>query len=151
MPCLPYLIQYIYGKSIKFLIAKMCMKFKFISIGTYLSGFTLCVVVMLTTSDPISLGTILYLKCFRYIWEALGAWLIHEGGGTMRKLEPSLDISFDLQLHTNAISVTSIYFMHIYIEMRSALCRLHHGMNFLSRSCDTCFLSQSIPTMISFC
>ena len=36
----------------------MCMKFKFISIGTYLSGFTLCVVVMLTTSDPISLGTI---------------------------------------------------------------------------------------------
>uniref|UniRef100_A0A8R7K1T5 Uncharacterized protein n=1 Tax=Triticum urartu TaxID=4572 RepID=A0A8R7K1T5_TRIUA len=73
MPCLLYLIQYIYiyiyiyGNPIKFLIAKMCMKFKFISICTYLSGFTLCVVVMLTTSDLISLGTILYLKCFRYI------------------------------------------------------------------------------------
>ena len=89
---MPYLIQYIYGKSNKFLIAMMCMKFKFISIGTYLSGFTLCVVVMPTTLDPISLGTILYLKCFRYISEALGAWLIHEGGGTMRRLEPSLDI-----------------------------------------------------------
>ena len=71
----------------------MCIKFKFILICTCLCGFTLCFVVILTTSDPISLGTILYLNCVRYFGEALGAWLIHEGGVTMSKLEPSLDIT----------------------------------------------------------
>ena len=145
MPCLLYLIQYIYGKYIKFLIAKMCMIFKFISICTYLSDFTLCFVVMLTMLDPISLGTILYLNCFRYIWKSLGAWLIHESGGTMRKLEPSSN--HYLLHHSNAISVftSCIHFLH------STLCRLHHGMNFLTHSCHTFFLSQSISTIIYCC
>jgi hypothetical protein len=43
--------------------------------------FALCIVVVLTTSDPICLGTKLYLMCFRYFGEALDAWLIHEEGG----------------------------------------------------------------------
>ena len=100
----------------------MCMIFKFISICTYLSDFTLCFVVMLTTLDPISLGTILYLNCFRYIWGALGAWLIHEGGGTMRKLEPSLN--HYLLHHSNAISVTSIiiYYMHTLLHQSCVGC-----------------------------
>ena len=35
--------------------------------------FVLCIVVGLTTLDPISLGTIVYLICFRYMGDALEA------------------------------------------------------------------------------
>ena len=43
--------------------------------------FDLCIVVVLTTSDPISLGPNRILMCFRYFGEALVAWLIHNEGG----------------------------------------------------------------------
>jgi hypothetical protein len=42
--------------------------------------FVLCIVVVLTTSDPICLGTKCYLMCFMYFVEALDALLIHEEG-----------------------------------------------------------------------
>jgi hypothetical protein len=42
-------------------LAKMCMKFNFISICTYLCGVYPIYCSCLTISDPISLGTILYL------------------------------------------------------------------------------------------
>ena len=54
--------------------------------------FVLCIVVALTTLDPMSLGTMLYLNLFRYIGDALEACLIYkEGVITMCLLEPSLD------------------------------------------------------------
>ena len=48
---------------------------------------------------------------------------------------------------SNVISVTSISSCILFLH--STLCRLHLGMIFIP-SCDTCFLSQSISTMISF-
>jgi len=44
---------------------------------TYFVEFFLCMVVSLTTLYPMGLGTILYLNCFRYMWDTLEACLIH--------------------------------------------------------------------------
>ena len=68
-----------------------------------------------------------------------------------RMINDLLSTTFNwyLLLHSNAISVTSIFSCIHFLH--STLCRLHHGMNFLISSCATCFLSQSIPTMISCC
>ena len=52
--------------------------------------------------------------------------------------------------HSNVISVTSIFIFFMHTFLASSMCRLYHGMLFI-HSCDTCFLSQSIPTMISCC
>ena len=76
--CLLSLIQYIGETPSNPKLAKMCMKFNFISICTYLYG---CIVVYLTTLDPISLGTMLYLKVvLGTIGDALDACLIHKEG-----------------------------------------------------------------------
>ena len=54
--------------------------------------FVLCIVVALTTLDPMSLGAMLYLICFRYTPDVLKACLIYkEGAITMCLLEPSSD------------------------------------------------------------
>ena len=75
-------------------MAKMCMKFNFIPIRTYLCGVChIYIVVALTTLDPMSLGTIFVLEfVFRYIGDALEACLTYkEGVITMCLLEPSSD------------------------------------------------------------
>ena len=54
-------------------MAKMCMKFNFIPICTYLCGVFHIYCSCLTTLDPMSLGTICTWICFRYIGDALEA------------------------------------------------------------------------------
>ena len=79
MACLLSLIQYIGETPSNPKLAKMCMKFNFISICTYLCGVFLYIVVLLTTLDPMSLGTMLYLKVvLGTIGDALDACLIHK-------------------------------------------------------------------------
>ena len=61
---------------------KMCMKFNFISKYAHIyMEYVLCIVAILTTLDPISLGTRMYLNVvFRYIKDAMDACLIHKEG-----------------------------------------------------------------------
>ena len=108
---------------------------------------------------PMSLGTILFVLL---LYEQLEMhWIL--GSFKRKVLSPcaywsqarminELLCTFNWYLlhPSKGISVTSIviYFMHTFLA--STLCRLYHGMLFI-HSCDTCSLSQSIPTMISYC
>ena len=66
-------------------MAKMCMKFNFISICTYLCGVCPMYCSLANYFGPNMFGDHFVLECcFRYFGEALDACIIHkEGGVTM--------------------------------------------------------------------
>ena len=135
------------------------MKFIFVSICTFVFGVRPMYCWFSNSLFLLSLGTILFVLLFQEQLEmhwTLGSltrkvvspcayWsqarMINELISTFNwyLLHPSIDIS---------VTSIIIFFMHSFLA--STLCRLHHGMFFIL-SCDTCFLSQSIPTMISCC
>ena len=133
------------------------MRFISISICTHLCGVCPMYCWFSNSLVPMSLGTILFVLLFQEQLEM--HWILNSF--KRKVLSPcaywsqartinELLVTFNwFLLHpSNNISVTSIYSCILFLH--STLCRLHLGMIVIA-SCDTCFLSQSISTMISCC
>ena len=136
------------------------MKFIFVSMCTFLCEVCPMYCRFSNFLVPMSLGTILFVLLFQEQLEM--HWML--GSLTRKVVSPCaywsqarmlnelLSTTFNwFLLHpckVNSVTNIFIYFMHTFLS--STLCRLHLGMIFIP-SCDTCFLSQSISTMISCC
>ena len=117
MACFPSLCQYIGETPWNPKSAKMCMKFNFISICTYLCGVPSMYCSLTNYLDPISLGTIL-LECVLGTWRCIGClshlqwkYLHHLLIGAKR----GWLMKFYLLHQPNVISVTSIH-PHAYFS-----------------------------------
>ena len=153
MACFLSLTQYIGETPPSLKLDEMCMKFIFVSICTFLCGVCPMYCWFSNSLVPMSLGTILFVLLIHWMLGSLTRKVLSSCAywSRARMINELLSTFNWYLLHpSNVNSVTSIFIFFMHTFLASTFCRLYHGMLFI-HSCDTCSLSQSIPTMISCC
>ena len=108
--------------------------------------FVLCIVVALTTLDPISLGTIVYLICFRYMGDALEACHILKKMSSPCAFWSQAWMSVNSHLLHRQCYLGNKYLTHAYSSSSQTLCRLFFGMS-ISKLHLTWFLQSSFQNI----
>ena len=152
MACFPSLCQYIGETPRNPKSAKMCMKFNFISICTYLCGVPSMYCSLTNYLDPISLGTIL-LECVLGTWRCIGClshlqwkYLHHMLIGAKR----GWLMKFYLLHQPNVISVISIRPHAYFSSIQPCVGCIMAWKVFICLCCSYCKFNVALMILVAF-
>ena len=152
MACFPSLCQYIRETPRNPKSAKMCMKFNFISICTYLCGVPSMYCSLTNYLDPISLGTIL-LECVLGTWRCIGC-LSHLQWKCLHHLLIVAKLGWLINsylLHQpHAISVTSIHPHAYFYSIQPCVGFIMAWKVFICFCCSYCKFYVDLMILVAF-
>ena len=150
--CFPSLYQYIGESPRNPISAKMCMKFNFISICTYLCGVPSMYCSLTNYLDPISLGTIL-LECVLGTWRCIGC-LSHLQWKCLHHMLFGAKLGWLINsylLHQpHAISVTSIHPHAYFYSIEPCVGFIMAWKVFICLCCSYCKFYSALMILVAF-